>query len=59
MQVHRTSEASREKICYFSRVGKEHGEGSSYNVLDPIVELQVVPKRCILDGELVVWNKVA
>ena len=53
MQLHRDGDS----IQFFSRRGKEHGALSSYDVLDVVVKKAVRHQRCILDGELVVWNK--
>ena len=35
----------------------DHGELTHYTLLDDVVKAQVVHQRCILDGEMLVWNE--
>lgn len=42
---------------YFSRRAIEHGSASCYSVMDEVVSQQVASSDCILDGEIIVWNK--
>ncbi|PSC67603.1 DNA ligase 4 isoform A [Micractinium conductrix] len=68
MQVHRyvltqqeaqaTGEGcpGQEVVGYFSRMAIEHGQRSSYNVMDRVVQAATLG-RCILDGEIIVWHK--
>ena len=55
MQVHRVDDT----VLYFSRRGINHGEHSKYGVMDEVVRRALGPgeTRCILDGELVVYNQ--
>ena len=53
MQLHR----SGDDIQYFSRRGVEHGEYSGYDLFDVVVKKQLKHDKCILDGEMIVWNK--
>ncbi|PRW39278.1 dynamin-related GTPase isoform A [Chlorella sorokiniana] len=53
IQVHRCEDGS---FKYFSRKAIEHGEHTSYNVADAMIR-QFTTGPCILDGELLVWNK--
>lgn len=52
LQVHRFG----NEVKYYSRRAIEHGEASSFNILDPIILRQVKQENVILDGELLVWN---
>ena len=52
MQVHRCADG---KICYFSRKAIEHGQRSSYDVIDDVIR-RGTRGACVLDGELIVWN---
>lgn len=55
IQVHRLADG---RVQYYSRKAIEHGEHSSYNVLDAaMLAAMGSHEKCILDGELVVWNK--
>lgn len=59
IQVHCLDESM---IQYYSRRSIEHGERSKYTVMDNAIKkaLSNTSKpmpRCILDGEMVVWNK--
>ena len=54
MQVHVNGPS--ERIRWFSRQGIEHGAKSSYNILNDLVWTRVRSSKCILDGELLVWN---
>lgn len=44
---------------YWSRRGVDHASatGSGYSVFDPVLKAQVTSSSCILDGEIVVFNK--
>lgn len=53
MQVHKIEDT----IYYFSRSANEHGEQSGYKIFDEVVKQQVAVGTCVLDGELVVWNR--
>ncbi len=53
IQVHRKGSEMR----FFSRNALDHGMKSSYDILIPVFEKQVMPGDFILDGELIVWNK--
>lgn len=44
-------------IQYYSRRGVEHGEYSGFTVMDAVVKKQLKHDKCILDGEMIVWNK--
>lgn len=57
MQVHVMPEEGQE-ARYYSRRAIEHGEHSSYTVLDKFVFKQLSERGIILDAEVVVWNKV-
>ena len=52
MQLHRDEGV----IKWFSRNGIDHGVKSSYNVLDALIKKHLRATKCILDGELLVWN---
>ena len=55
-QVHRLGDG---RVQYYSRKAIEHGEHSSYSVMDAaVVAATGGHERIILDGELIVWNKV-
>eukprot|EP00879_Flechtneria_rotunda_P020198 GHRR01021239.1.p1 GENE.GHRR01021239.1~~GHRR01021239.1.p1 ORF type:complete len:808 (+),score=213.95 GHRR01021239.1:1223-3646(+) len=54
LQIHKIPES----MWYFSRRGREHGSLSDYDVFDEVVRQQVEPANVILDGEMVVWNKI-
>ena len=56
MQVHVMPEEGQE-VRYYSRRAIEHGEHSSYTVLDKFVTKQLKERGVILDAEIVVWNK--
>ncbi|KAL4438716.1 hypothetical protein ABPG77_006320 [Micractinium sp. CCAP 211/92] len=60
MQVHRCrpppGTAGPDTVSYFSRKAIEHGERSNYSVMDEVIR-RATPGPCILDGELIVWNK--
>lgn len=56
MQVHVMPEECQE-VRYYSRRAIEHGEHSSYTVLDKFVTKQLKERGVILDAEVVVWNK--
>lgn len=53
MQLH----CNGDNIQYFSRRGVEHGEYSGYDIFDVVVKKQVKHEKCIVDGEMIVWNK--
>ena len=53
MQVHRDGQS----IQWYSRRAIDHGEQSSYNIMDAPLSAQTTAQRVILDGELVAWNK--
>ena len=55
MQVHAHVDGSMQM---FSRRGREHCEWSSYDILLPVFDAQLAQRPCILDGELVVFNKI-
>ena len=44
-------------MLYWSRRAIEHSTISAYNVFDAVVKKQFRDKECVLDGELIVWNK--
>lgn len=52
MQVHRDGEV----VMWYSRNGIEHGVKSNYRLLDPMIKACLRSSKCILDGELLVWN---
>ena len=52
MQVHRDGEV----VHWYSRSGIEHGGRSHYRLLNPMVKACLRSSKCILDGELLVWN---
>lgn len=53
IQLHRQG-----SVCkYISRRAIDHGERSAYNVLNLVVQQQLSTEACILDGEMIVWNK--
>ena len=52
MQVHRNGDV----IQWFSRKGIDHGVQSDYNVLNPLVKERLKSTKCVLDGELLIWN---
>lgn len=54
MQLHAHADGS---LQLFSRRGREHCNWSCYDIIAPAVEAQLVRRPCILDGELVVFNK--
>jgi DNA ligase 4 len=56
IQVHVCDDGS---ICYFSRRAIDHGKRSSYSVMDSAIRAALGEgvKNCILDGELVVWDR--
>jgi len=43
---------------FAGRKGIDHAAWSSYNILDPVVTQRVRSTKCILDGEILVWNVV-
>ena len=47
-----------EANLYYSRRGIEHGTYSKYDILDPVIRAQLKEEGVILDGEIIVWNKV-
>lgn len=53
IQLHRNG----NDIQYWSRNAKEHGELSGFTVMDAVVKKQLKHEKCILDGEVIVWNK--
>ena len=53
IQLHRNG----NDIQYYSRRGVEHGEYSGFTVMDAVVKKQLKHEKCILDGEMIVWNK--
>ncbi|DBA75732.1 TPA: hypothetical protein ACH3X1_010149 [Trebouxia sp. C0004] len=53
IQLHRNG----NDIQYYSRRGVEHGEYSGFTVMDTVVKKQLKHEKCILDGEMIVWNK--
>ena len=53
IQLHRNG----NNIQYYSRRGVEHGEYSGFTVMDAVVKKQLKHDKCILDGEMIVWNK--
>jgi ATP-dependent DNA ligase len=52
MQVHRNGDV----IQWFSRKGIDHGVQSDYNILNPLVKERLKSTKCVLDGELLIWN---
>lgn len=44
---------------YFSRNGINHGKESYFDMFNPIARRQILRTRCILDGELVIYNRAA
>ena len=55
MQVHAHADG---RVEMFSRRGREHCGWSSYDILLPVFNVQLARRPCILDGELVVFNKI-
>jgi ATP-dependent DNA ligase len=55
MQMHAHADGS---VQMFSRRGREHCDWSSYDILLPVFDAQLAQRPCILDGELVVFNKI-
>lgn len=53
IQLHRNG----NDIQYWSRRGIEHGQHTGFSVMDAVVKKQLKHDRCILDGEMIVWNK--
>jgi DNA ligase-4 len=53
IQLHKDGKDMR----YYSRNSVEHGEYSGYCVLNEVLATQIKPDRCVLDGELIIWNK--
>lgn len=53
MQLHRNG----DNIQYYSRRGIDHAEHSGYDIFDVVVKKQLKHDKCILDGEMIVWNK--
>ena len=54
MQMHRNGDV----IQWFSRRGIDHGVQSDYNILNPLIKQRLRSTKCVLDGELLVWNTV-
>lgn len=54
MQVH----VMKDEVQYYSRRGIEHGTYSHYTMLDTFIRKQLRETDVILDGEVVVWNKL-
>ena len=54
MQMHRNGDV----IQWFSRKGIDHGVQSDYNILNSLVKQRLRSTKCVLDGELLVWNTV-
>ena len=46
-----------KQMKYYSRNSVEHGEYSGYSVLDEAFRKQIRSEKCVLDGELIIWNK--
>ena len=44
-------------IAYFSRRGIDQTDASSFGIFDAAVRRQIAETECVLDGELVVWNR--
>jgi len=55
LQLHRDGANMR---WFAGRKGIDHATWSSYNILDPVITQRVRSTKCILDGELLVWNVV-
>ncbi|KAK9791616.1 hypothetical protein WJX73_000051 [Symbiochloris irregularis] len=53
IQLHRRD----GRMWYMSRRAIDHGPRSLFNVMDEVVAQQVASAECILDGELIVWNR--
>ncbi len=58
MQLHRTGDGGCD-MHYYSRNAVEHGEYSSYTAFNKAACAQLTDLNCILDGEMVIWNKLA
>lgn len=54
MQVHRIGDT----LLYYSRNALEHGEQSGYRIFDTVIKQQIQADMCVLDGEIIVWNKL-
>ena len=55
LQLHRDGETMN---WFGGRKGIDHATRSNYNILDPVITQRVRSSRCVLDGELLVWNSV-
>ncbi|KAK9809528.1 hypothetical protein WJX73_008973 [Symbiochloris irregularis] len=53
IQLHRRD----GRMWYMSRRAIDHGPRSLFNLMDEVVAQQVASTECILDGELIVWNR--
>jgi len=53
MQIHRNG----DEINYFSRSAKDSGQMYNYTLFDTCIKEQVKEDPCILDCEIVAWNK--
>ena len=55
LQLHRDGAKMR---WFAGRKGIDHATWSNYNILDPVITQHVRSTKCILDGEILVWNTV-
>ena len=46
-----------DRVWYYTRSGIDHGEYSGYHCLNQIFHKQVKHQDCVLDGEIIIWNK--
>ncbi len=53
MQIHRKGDT----INYYSRSAKDSGEMYNYTIFDAVIKEQVKEDPCIIDCEIVAWNK--
>ena len=53
IQLHRNG----DDIQYYSRRGIDNGEHTNFTIMDAVVKKQLKHDKCILDGEIIVWNK--
>lgn len=55
IQVHRCQDG---RVLYYSRKAIEHGARSNYSIMNEAIKAATGENHpCILDGEMVVWNK--
>lgn len=53
MQLHRQG----DEMKYFSRRGLEHSLSRAFSAMDAVVLRQLLHEECVLDGELLVWDR--